>query len=310
MEAFRRHPELYEIVGYAEPDEEWIRRRGALRCYEGIPRLSVEELLKRSDAILVETEVETILPAAKLCIDAGKPIHLDKPAGEDYAQFAEIIEKARAKNLPVHLGYLYRTNPAVKKVFSLAESGELGEILYVEAAFSAVRSKEYLSYLEHFRGGNMFIFGSHLIDIVLRLMGEPQRVESYLFRTGADGCKGIDNGTALLHYKNGVSIIRTSAVEVGGWDRRELTVVGTKGTVSICPFEKPVVHWLAKKTGGEGFYDKFAERVELDLPAKFDRYAAFPQEFYDCLTGKPNLPYDYDYELTLQRLLLQACQEY
>ena len=32
--------------------------------------LSVEELLEKSNAILVETEVETILPAAKLCIDA------------------------------------------------------------------------------------------------------------------------------------------------------------------------------------------------------------------------------------------------
>ena len=70
MEAFRRHPELYEIVGYAETDASWIFRRGSLPCYAGVPRLSVEELLEKSDAILVETEVETILPAAKLCIDA------------------------------------------------------------------------------------------------------------------------------------------------------------------------------------------------------------------------------------------------
>ncbi len=70
VEAFRRHPELYEIIGYAEADEGWIRRRGSLPCYAGVPRLSVEELLEKNDAILVETEVETILPAAKLCIDA------------------------------------------------------------------------------------------------------------------------------------------------------------------------------------------------------------------------------------------------
>ncbi len=70
VEAFRRHPELYEIIGYAEADEAWIRRRGSLPCYAGVPRLSVEELLEKRDAILVETEVETILPAAKLCIDA------------------------------------------------------------------------------------------------------------------------------------------------------------------------------------------------------------------------------------------------
>lgn len=47
MEAFRRHPELYEIVGYTETDEAWIRRRGTLPCYAGVPRLSVEELLEK-----------------------------------------------------------------------------------------------------------------------------------------------------------------------------------------------------------------------------------------------------------------------
>lgn len=308
MEAFRRHPELYEIIGYAETDASWIRRRGSLPCYAGVPRLSVEELLEKSDAILVETEVETILPAAKLCIDAGKPIHLDKPAGEDLALYAKLLAEAKAKGLPVHLGYLYRTAPAVKKVFSLAESGALGEILYVETAFSAARSKDYLSYLEHFKGGTMYIFGAHLIDMALRLMGEPQRVESLLYRTGADGCSGVDNATAFLHYKKGVSVIRTSAVEAGGWFRRELTVVGTQGTVTVMPFEKPTVRWMARKNGREDDYDKLADREELILPTEFDRYAAFPQEFYNCLMGQANPPYDYDYELTLQRILLKACQ--
>ena len=105
-----------------------------------------------------------------------------------------------------------------------------------------------------------------------------------------------------------MSVIRTSAVEAGGWFRRELTVVGTEGTVTVMPFEKPTVHWMAKKNGREDYYDKLADREELVLPTEFDRYAAFPQEFYDCLMGKANPPYDYDYELTLQRILLEACQ--
>ena len=264
--------------------------------------------MERSDAILVETEVETILPAAKLCIDAGKPIHLDKPDGEDLALYAKLLAEAKAKGLPVHLGYLYRTAPAVKKVFSLAESGALGEILYVETAFSAARSKDYLSYLEHFKVGTMYIFGAHLIDMALRLMGEPQRVESFLYRTGADGCSGVDNATAFLHYKKGVSVIRTSAVEAGGWFHRELTVVGTEGSVTVMPFEKPTVRWMARKNGREDDYDKLAGCEELIWPTEFGRYAAFPQEFYNCLMGQANPPYDYEYELTLQRILLKACQ--
>lgn len=105
-----------------------------------------------------------------------------------------------------------------------------------------------------------------------------------------------------------MSVIRTSAVEAGGWFRRELTVVGTQGTVTVMPFEKPTVRWMARKNGREDYYDKLADREELILPTEFDRYAAFPQEFYNCLMGQANPPYDYDYELTLQRILLKACQ--
>lgn len=306
MEAFRRHPDLFEIVGYSEKDETWIQKRGGLPCYRDLPRLDEDTLIKKCDALLIETEVPDLMAAARKCIDAGKPIHLDKPAGENLAEYEGILRDAERRGLVVHLGYLYRTNPAVQEVFSIAESGALGDILYVETAMSAPRSAEYLRYLETFRGGTMYIFGGHIIDFILRLMGEPKRVEPLLFRTGAGGFGGIDNATALLHYDRGVSVARTSAVETGGWLRRELAVVGEKGTVSITPFERPTVKWVSIQNGQEGYYDKEVETCTLTFRTDYDRYDAFPEEFYARLCGAPTGVYDYDYELTLHRLVLQA----
>lgn len=306
MEAFRLHPDLFEIVGYSESSEYWLRKRGALPCYAGIPRLDEDALIRECDALLIETEVPDLMRAARKCIDCGKHIHLDKPAGEDFDEYSRILQDAEDQGLIVHLGYLYRTNPAVKQVFSIAESGVLGKILYVETAMSAPRSKEYLQYLETFRGGTMYIFGGHIIDFVLRLMGEPKRIEPILFRTGAEGFGGIDNATALLYYEKGVSVIRTSAIETGGHFRRELTVVGERGTVSVSPFERPTVRWVSLQNGKEDAYDKLADTTTLTVPTHYDRYDAFPEEFYARLCGAPAGIYDYDYERTLHRLLLTA----
>ena len=45
MKSYRRYPDLYEIVGVAEPDEEWLNKRKHLKGYEGLPFMSEEELL-------------------------------------------------------------------------------------------------------------------------------------------------------------------------------------------------------------------------------------------------------------------------
>ena len=48
MLAARKFPELFEITGYAEENERWVEKRGDKPCYEGIPRMSVEEILEKS----------------------------------------------------------------------------------------------------------------------------------------------------------------------------------------------------------------------------------------------------------------------
>ena len=53
MKAVRKFPELFEVVGYAEENECWVEKRGNNDGYEGLDRLSVEEVIERSDAILL-----------------------------------------------------------------------------------------------------------------------------------------------------------------------------------------------------------------------------------------------------------------
>lgn len=89
MAALRALHEHFEIVGVAEPDPEWRRRRGDDPAYRGLPWLSREQLLNTPglDAAAVETDVPDLVPAARRCLEAGLHLHLDKPGGETLAPF-------------------------------------------------------------------------------------------------------------------------------------------------------------------------------------------------------------------------------
>ena len=69
MLAFRKFPEHFEIVGYAEEDPEWLLRRKDLPGYEGLPLLTVEQLLERCDALGQKEKRDILLVYNKKTVD-------------------------------------------------------------------------------------------------------------------------------------------------------------------------------------------------------------------------------------------------
>lgn len=64
LAAFRKFPDLFEIVGWCEEDEEWLEKRGNEPVYRDLPRMSEEELLSKVDAVLVECDVWNLTAVA------------------------------------------------------------------------------------------------------------------------------------------------------------------------------------------------------------------------------------------------------
>lgn len=61
-------------------------------------------------------------------IAAGKHCWLDKPAGDNWAGWQEIVADAERQGLQIQLGYMLRYNPAFEMVTQWARSGMLGDI--------------------------------------------------------------------------------------------------------------------------------------------------------------------------------------
>jgi len=305
MQAVRKFPELFQVVGYAEEKEEWVQKRGTLEAYAGLPRLSVEEVIAQSDAILVETEVADLTRVARMCVEAGKHIHMDKPASGTLSEFKQLLHTAEAKSLVVQMGYMYRYNPAVKRCFELIEQGALGEIYGVNAEMSAYDPKKYKIWLSQFPGGGMYIFGSHLLDLVIKILGKPQKVHSFAKHTGLDGVDFPDYSLAVLEYPKALARICNSSVEVNGWGRRQLMVSGSKGTVNIVPLESPCRMTYSDLSIALHHHDDYKISVDVEDVPKDCRYDEMMRCFHDYITGAKQNPYSYEHDYTVQEVLMQ-----
>jgi predicted dehydrogenase len=224
MLAVRKFPELFEIVGFAEENERWIEKRGDLKGYKGLKRYSVDELIDKCDALLIETDVWDLTEIAQKCIDAGKHIHMDKPGSGTLEEYKHMLDTAKAKNLIVQLAYMYRYNPAVQKTFELIKLGKLGEIYSINAEMSTFHPENYKKWLTNFGGGIMYILGCHLIDLIVYIMGKPDKITTFLKHTNLDGIDFADNNLAVFEYEKALARVFVSSVEVNGFGRRQFMV--------------------------------------------------------------------------------------
>lgn len=303
MLAVKKFPELYEVIGYAEENERWIEKRGNMPGYADLKRMSVDELIEKCDALLIETDVWNLTETAQKCIDAGKHIHMDKPGSGTLEEYKHLLDTAKAKNLVVQLAYMYRYNPAVQKCFELIKDGKLGEIYSINAEMSTYHPKDYKKWLTNFGGGIMYILGSHLVDLIVYMLGKPEKVHSFLKHSGLDDVDVEDNNLTVLEYEKALARIFVSSVEVNGWGRRQLVVTGSKGTVNIMPLENPTVMTYSDLSVATYPYDDLKRREQIKETPMDCRYDIMMQDFYDYIKGEKENPFTYEHEYTVQEVL-------
>lgn len=322
IQVLKRQNDIFDLVGFAVVPEDFdnldnCNYNGTKQCYEGVKKMTVEEILNypELDAVVIETEDRALTKYALMAAEKGLHIQMDKPGGIDGDEFDRLVDLVKEKNLVFHVGYMYRYNPAVLKLKEDIKSGKLGEIYSIEGQMSCLHNPEKRQWLGNYPGGMMYYLGCHLVDFVYSILGEPQEIIPLNACIGTDGVTAEDFGMAALKYKNGTSFVKTSALEYGGGERRQLVVCGTKGTVEIRPTErfcddeeifcalKSVAREVINVGDDEGWWAK-GETYETEA---FGRYDAMFRAFAEYVNGEKENPFTYEYERSLHRVLLKAC---
>jgi predicted dehydrogenase len=83
------------------------------------------------DAVVVATPMTTHFPLGKAVLEAGKHLFLEKPMATSSEDCRCLNAMAAERGLVVMVGHTFIFTPAVRKIKALMESGELGDIYYV-----------------------------------------------------------------------------------------------------------------------------------------------------------------------------------
>jgi predicted dehydrogenase len=298
-----RDSEDYEVVGIVESDANLRQHVESHRAFQGLPWLSLDQLLDTPDlqAVLVETSPRESLDIAEACVSAGKHVHLDKPAGESLPHFVQILSEARRQNLLVQLGYMYRYNPAFLLLKEFLHQGWLGEVFEVHAVMSKVVPPASRVELAAYPGGMMFELGCHLIDMIVALLGEPAEVQPYKQQLMPHQDPLADNTLAVLEYPQALVTVKSTALEVEGFARRHLVVCGTEGTFHIQPLDNPAARIALK-----GPRDHYRSGYQDITFGPYARYVEDAAEMARIIRSEKEAEYSYDHDLSVQRTVLKA----
>ena len=93
------------------------------------------EVLKSTeiDLVAVVTPVWTHFELAKLALENGKHVFVEKPFTCSVTQAEELIELADRKNLQIMVDHTFLFTGAMKKIRQLMDQGELGDLYYYDS---------------------------------------------------------------------------------------------------------------------------------------------------------------------------------
>lgn len=311
ISALKKADDIFEIVGYTFPENEREKFPDKAKSFDGLREMTLDEILNDPtiDAVTVETEEKYLTKYAYLAALKNKHIHMEKPGGTNLDEFEKLTNIIKDKDIVFHIGYMYRYNPVISRIIKEAQNGKYGEVISVDAQMNCLHPASTRRWLKEFNGGMMFFLGCHLIDLVLRIKGTPDNIIPLNKCTGINGVNSEDFGMAALEYKTGVSVIKTCAVEVGGYVRRNMVITGSEKTVEIRPLE------MYAKTGNSDLYTGiteysgrgWADDGDYSKSESYDRYMPMLRAFGKMVRGEIQNPFSLDYEKELYKTVLKCC---
>jgi predicted dehydrogenase len=305
------NPTEFSLVGCWDSDPETAARRRkqweglmpGLRLFDSPERLLDEKL----DGVVVDGRVYENLKHARMALESGRPVMLEKPAGDNLEEHRKLIELARARKLHVQMIYLFRYMSAVEEMLGRARRGELGRLY----EFRARLAKDLAGYARNveecgrYKGGIFFEMAGHAIDLMVALLGKPATVRPILAHHHAgEPASFIDNGMALFGFERALAVVGVPALETVPHQRR-VELFGTGGACVIPHLgsghlPNRAVQPIDVCKAGAGAWER------LELPAATLQIRDL-REFAAVVAGRKRPDFDFEHDLAVQETLLKAC---
>ncbi len=214
-----------------ERAERSAERWGAVPCLDYREVLGDPEI----DAVDIVTSVEAHLPIALAAIEAGKPLIVEKPIGDDPERARELVIRSERAGIPCYVSFQLRFMKTFAAVQAWSRRADLVQIL-----FERQRGMMKPHYLDSSPFHGIFDVAAHDFDQVLWLMGRPPRGVTAVVRrnTFTKETGAADVMSALVDFGDGRSAVVFSSIgapEVG----TRFDLIGRCGNYSFGSRQSP-----------------------------------------------------------------------
>jgi predicted dehydrogenase len=220
------------------------------------------------DFVIVSTPTDSHVDVIEFALEHGLHVFTEKPLAMNPAQSASIAAFAEQKQRVNQVGYVNRFNEVFVEVKKLLAQGTIGELksfsseMYgatvLKGANATWRSKRTSG------GGCMYEFASHCLDLVVYLLGAPDRVAGSVLKS-VYSSNVEDMVTSTVVYDNGLS----GTVTVNWSDesyRKPANIIsffGTKGKIIADKHAYKI--YLRQGQPQNGFHDGWNTRYITDF---------------------------------------------
>ncbi len=223
--------ETLRLVASADPDLTAAQRVAGLGDAVS-QHATLEALLAAADvdAVLIATPHDQLAPAALSAIRAGKHLLIEKPMALNETQAREIEFAAASAGVSCMVGYSFRFGMA-RQVHELLTEGAIGELQAITGSIGTPRLDDGWIAQPSSGGGPLLYVGSHMIDLVLWLVGnEPTLVSGTVHRRVDLGTD--DTSSILLDFGSGplAQLLVTQSAHRFFYD---VQVVGRVGSITL-----------------------------------------------------------------------------
>lgn len=279
---------------------------------------SAEELVAEElDLVVVASTNEYHVEHAKLAIDAGIPVVVDKPVGRNYYETLELFDHAERQGIPLTAFFNRLFDSDTLTIKALIEANSMGELFRYESRFERFRPepnldswRESLSSVEG--GGILLDLQTHLISIALHLFGKAE-----LKYSSIRSVKNVSDDDVFLILKHEIGVeSHLSASSISGAPGPRVRLLGRSGAL-ICRELDPQEAMLRSglKPQEFGWQDKSAATSEFEIwrgdgainhPGVAGNYVEFYRLVKEALKDNSQMPINREFALDVAQLIDQA----
>lgn len=212
---------------------------------------------------------------AKLALEEGKHVFVEKPSTVSYETSKLLTALAKEKKLALHENYMFQYHSQITEIKKMIENGEIGKVHSYHAKFGfPMRAQNDFRYNKALGGGALLDAGGYVIKLATKLLGENLTMLASTMKEYND--MNVDMYGSYM-FKNEKEEVFVGEYGMDCEYQCSLSVWGSKGILSTdriftAPDNlKPIVQVL---------HDGVTNKIELQADSHFKKSI---RKFYEAV---------------------------